>query len=242
MSHHWYIRSVVKQNLRTVRRLAKSFGTSPGAMLDGEQFVGGVLVPFVLLDSTLHLVFEKRAENIRQPGEISFTGGRFDRELDRSTRDTAVRETVEELGIPRKRVVAFRRVGTVMTGHAAAVDVYPGILRIASLSELAPAAAEVAEVFTVPFSHFVEHDPDRYTVHDEVHSFYTDKDGQEVFTFPARELGLPDRYHRSWGRREQTVLCYPWEKHQIWGMTARIIYSLVLSCRCEFKIPTRQVI
>jgi len=224
---------VAKQKLRTVRQLARRFGASPGAMLDGEQFIGGVLVPFVLLDSTLHLVFEKRAQNIRQPGEISFTGGGFDRDLDRSTRDTAIRETVEELGISRKRVVAYGRIGTVMTGHAAAVDVYPGILRITSLSELAPEAAEVAEVFAVPFSHFIDHDPDRYTVHSEVHSFYTDKDGQEVFTFPARELGLPDRYHRSWGRREQTVLCYPWKEHQIWGMTARIVNSLVAAYRGE---------
>jgi 8-oxo-dGTP pyrophosphatase MutT (NUDIX family) len=219
------------KQIRDIKRILRRFDRNPGAIPEDDQFVGGVLAPFLLIDSEYHLVFEKRAQNIRQPGEISFPGGGFDDKHDRSTKDTAVRETMEELGIPSGRIRAYRRIGTVVTGHGATVDVYPGILRITGIDELNPAESEVAEVFSVPFSYFVRTEPERYTAHSEVRSFYTDETGREVYTFPARELGLPERYHRSWGEREHILFVYSWDKHQIWGMTARIVKALVQAYR-----------
>ncbi|MDO8550101.1 MAG: CoA pyrophosphatase, partial [Ignavibacteria bacterium] len=39
-----------------------------------EHFNSSVLIPFVKINSIYHLLFEKRAANIRQGGEVSFPG------------------------------------------------------------------------------------------------------------------------------------------------------------------------
>jgi 8-oxo-dGTP pyrophosphatase MutT (NUDIX family) len=64
----------------------------------------GVLVPLYLDRGELHAVFTKRRENLRRhAGEISFPGGRQDRP-DEDLRETALRETEEEIGLSRSDV------------------------------------------------------------------------------------------------------------------------------------------
>jgi peroxisomal coenzyme A diphosphatase NUDT7 len=222
------------RSLQEIQRVVKSFPRNPGGLLADDQFSSSVLAPFVRLDGEYHLLFEKRARLIRQPGEISFPGGGFDPARDGDTRDTAVRETVEELGVPREAVVAFRRIGTVTAGSSAAVDVYPGLIRVDSLESLRPAPSEVEEVFSVPFRIFAATEPDRYLIRTEMHSYRIDAVGNRVVTFPAKELGLPRQYHESWTGRDHEILVYSWKDHRIWGMTARVVRSLVEAYRKEF--------
>ena len=54
-----------------------------------------VFVPFVKIDGREYVLFEKRAKGIRQQGEICFPGGMSDKNLDKTTEETAVRETAE---------------------------------------------------------------------------------------------------------------------------------------------------
>ncbi|HUX13436.1 MAG TPA: CoA pyrophosphatase [Spirochaetia bacterium] len=215
------------KSLFDLRNLISAYPGSPGALLGEDESASGVLAPFIRLHGEYHLVFEKRARHIRQPGEIGFPGGRFDPVSDSTTRDTARRETVEELGVPPASVTVYRRIGTLVAGSATAVDVYPGVLRIRSLESLRPAPSEVDFVFAVPFSYFVRTDPSRYSVRTEMHSYRVDENGNEVVTFPAKDLGLPAQYHRSWTGRSHELLVYSWQGQQIWGMTARVVRSLV---------------
>jgi 8-oxo-dGTP pyrophosphatase MutT (NUDIX family) len=65
-----------------------------------------VLVPLFLAASSEepHVVFTRRRADLRRhAGEISFPGGRQDRE-DVDLKDTALRETEEEIGLPRAAV------------------------------------------------------------------------------------------------------------------------------------------
>lgn len=219
------------RSLREIGKIVKAYPRNPGGLLADGEFSSSVLAPFIRIDNEYHLLFEKRARHIRQPGEISFPGGGFDPDRDADTRDTAVRETVEELGVPRSAVVAFRRIGTVTAGSSAAVDVYPGVIRIDALEKLRPAASEVEEIFTVPFNHFAAIEPDRYLIRAEMHSYRIDAQGKRVVTFPAKELGLPRQYHESWTGRDHQILVYSWKEHRIWGMTARVVRSLVEAYR-----------
>ena len=63
-----------------------------------DCFESAVILPLVEKDGQYWILFQKRADNIHQPGEISFPGGRIETE-DSSPQEAAVRETCEEIGL-----------------------------------------------------------------------------------------------------------------------------------------------
>jgi 8-oxo-dGTP pyrophosphatase MutT (NUDIX family) len=104
-----------------------------------------VLVPLYCHDGELHAVFTKRREDLRRhPGEISFPGGR--REAgDAGLAETAMRETEEEIGLPREAVSllgALQPTPTIATGYA----VYPFVGLIEPGHAWTPSPREVAQV------------------------------------------------------------------------------------------------
>jgi 8-oxo-dGTP pyrophosphatase MutT (NUDIX family) len=105
----------------------------------------GVLVPLYEQDGELHVVFTKRRDDLRRhPGEISFPGGRRD-DGDADLSETALRESEEEIGLPRNDVEilgALQPTPTIATGYS----VYPfvGLIAPGHQWELSP--REVAEV------------------------------------------------------------------------------------------------
>jgi 8-oxo-dGTP pyrophosphatase MutT (NUDIX family) len=109
----------------------------------------GVLVPLYLDHDELCTVFTKRRDDLRRhPGEISFPGGRADVGED-DLRVTALRETEEEIGLPRERVDllgALQPTPTIATGYA----VYPFVGLIEAGQRWRPSAREVAAVIELP--------------------------------------------------------------------------------------------
>lgn len=107
-----------------------------------------VLVPLYLAAGELHAVFTRRREDLRRhAGEISFPGGRQDDDED--LRLTALRETEEEIGLPRDAVEligALQPTPTVVTGYA----IYPFVGLIEPGHRWRPSATEVAEVLELP--------------------------------------------------------------------------------------------
>ena len=75
-------------------------GHQPGLMGARHEFA--VLCPLVERPDGLHLLFEVRAANLKQGGEVCFPGGR--REPEESLIECALRETEEELSIPRSEI------------------------------------------------------------------------------------------------------------------------------------------
>ena len=214
--------------MKSVRlaRLFKDAGKKPRLVCEECYFLTAVMVPFLFIHGEYHLLFEKRAAHIRQGGEVSFPGGVFDPNVDKNTRDTAFRETIEELKPLRRQVRLFPCIGTLIGGNGAAIDVYPGLLKIASLGELNPHKDEVEEVFTVPFSYFLQTTPEKYEARVELKSRYVDDNGREVIVLPAEELGLPAMYSGTWGRRNHAIFVYRYNGYIIWGITARIIQEI----------------
>jgi 8-oxo-dGTP pyrophosphatase MutT (NUDIX family) len=69
-----------------------------------EPVEAAVLVPLFVLETSVHLVLTRRRSDLRRhAGEISFPGGRRDA-ADADLAQTALRETEEEIGLPRARV------------------------------------------------------------------------------------------------------------------------------------------
>ena len=67
----------------------------------GEEtaFRSSILIPLIQVDEEWHILFEVRSFTMRkQPGDISFPGGRID-STDETPLEAAIRETHEELGI-----------------------------------------------------------------------------------------------------------------------------------------------
>lgn len=210
-----------------IERLRDKLPVVPGLNGKDEYFNFAVLVLMIFVNEEFHFIFEKRAANIRQPGEICFPGGKFEPVIDSSLRDTAIRETVEELGVPSDKLRIIGNLDTVISTMGATADAFLGILELGSMDDLQINLQEVEKVFMVPVSYFEVNEPEVYMVNMIAHPTYVNQDGEEVTIFPARELGLPERYTKPWGNSMSNVFVYRVDGVVIWGMTARLIKDVV---------------
>lgn len=162
----------------------------------------------------LRLIFEVRADTLsRQPGEVCFPGGRVER--GETPRDCALRETWEELGIPREEVRVLAPLDKLV--HQGGFLVHPFLARVTpeGYAAMRPGPAEVKEVFTVPLSFFLDTPPLRYT-YDLVPDVGED--------FPYGLIGFPKGY--AWRRGHVEVPIYHWQGRAVWGLTGRIVERL----------------
>ena len=208
-----------------IHHLIANLPLTPSVLDKDEYFNAVVLIPLIKLEGEYHIVFEKRAINIKQGGEISFPGGGADDGEPR--KNTAIRETVEELGIERSNIVIHGRMDTQVGSSRITIDAFLGELMIDSLEELDINKDEVEEVFSIPISYFVDNPAQVYAVMTQTFPIIIDEDGNEEILLPSKELGFPEKYHRAWSGGKHPVYVYPTEYGAIWGITARFIRDLV---------------
>ena len=207
--------------------IQKNLPACPGIMGRDRYANSAVTVPLVELGGEWHLLFQLRAAGIPQEGEICFPGGRFDAQKDEDSRSTAVRETCEELGVGEEKIRILGQMDTLVSSTGAAVDPFAAVMDIGSLGELAPNPDEVERVFALKLSYLSGIQPDVYHTRLEIHPEETSADGTESAIFPAKELGLPAKYHNAWGNRKVRVLVYRTSEGIIWGITAEILRDLL---------------
>ena len=117
-----------------------------------------VLVPLIDHNDGLTVLLTRRTDHLTDhPGQISFPGGRFE-SGDVDAEAAALRETEEELGIPRARVELLGRLDTYITRTG--FDVTPIVGVITPPFSLRPDSFEVADVFEVPLAFLI--DPGNY--------------------------------------------------------------------------------
>jgi 8-oxo-dGTP pyrophosphatase MutT (NUDIX family) len=199
--------------------------TNTGINGRDEYFNSVVLLLLTEVNGELHIVFEKRASDIPQAGEICLPGGKREENEDMQT--TALRETTEELGIPSDKIQILGRLDTLIAPLGVIVDVFVGYTNY-ERSSFSINQKEVARCFTVPLSYFQNTQPEEYKVMIKVHPKYIDETtNEEVVLFPSRKLGVPERYNHPWGKLQNKVYVYKTEGEVIWGITARIVRDFV---------------
>lgn len=111
-----------------------------------------VLIPLVIQADGLQVLLTQRTEHLHDhAGQISFPGGRMD-EQDQSIIDTAMRESEEEIGLPRSHVEVIGSLPEYLTVSGYRVTPVVALVKPVERYQLDP--FEVADVFEVPL-HFL---------------------------------------------------------------------------------------
>ncbi len=181
---------------------------------EGKYQVFGVMAPLIETAEGYHMLLEIRASTLRrQPGEISLPGGM--KEEGETPVEAAVRETSEELSIPKAGISVLGPLDYLVTPFNNTIYPFVGIIEQAYLSHIKGAPNEVEEVFTVPLDFFLSTRPQCYQVGTK-------------FEIPREfPFGLiPNGTEYNWRSGIYPVYFYSYKRRIIWGITARILKNL----------------
>jgi 8-oxo-dGTP pyrophosphatase MutT (NUDIX family) len=175
---------------------------------DGRLFTGrtpspaSVLVPLVQRPGGLHLLLTRRTAHLRDhAGQISFPGGRVEAG-DADVVTTALRETDEEIGLPRSHIEVIGTMPPYTTVTAFVVT--PVVALVRPGFTLVLDSFEVAEAFEVPLAFLMN------PAHHQRHMIDIDGVQRQFFSMPwdgKAADGQPRRYF-------------------IWGATAAMLRNL----------------
>lgn len=184
-------------------------------ILGSESFTKfAILLPLVKKEDGLHVLFEERAYTLkRQPGDICFPGGKVDKE-DKNVEHTAIRETIEELGLKREDIGDLYSLDYIVTAFETII--YPFVGFIHNIHEIEINKSEVESFFTIPLSFFIDTLPEVYYV-----NYMVEPEEQ----FPIDSIVGGKNY--KWQPRKIDEHFYRYENRVIWGLTAKILNHFI---------------
>jgi 8-oxo-dGTP pyrophosphatase MutT (NUDIX family) len=113
-----------------------------------------VLIPLFVREKALWTLFTKRTDHVEHhKGQISFPGGGKD-EADANLWETAIRETEEEIGVPRSGVKILGALPKLVT--VTDFEISPFVGAIPYPTEFVPHAGEVEAIIEVPVSYLLD--------------------------------------------------------------------------------------
>jgi 8-oxo-dGTP pyrophosphatase MutT (NUDIX family) len=125
-----------------------------GTGRDAAATVAAVLVPIIAHPGGLTVLFTQRTAHLKaHSGQVSFPGGRAE-PGDASAEETALRESEEEIGLPRERVEVLARLPEYFTRTGFRVTPVVGLIE--PPLELKPDPGEVEAVFEVPLAFLLD--------------------------------------------------------------------------------------
>jgi len=207
-------------NYDDIKSLKNKFPHAPNILGKEEYFNSAVLIPLIKMNDELNFLFEKRAKNIRQGGEICFPGGEIE-PLDSGIDATVLRETKEEIGIDSDRIELIGRLDTLFGPRGITVDSYLGYLNI-SIDECKIDKTEVEKIFAVPVSYFEKNSPEKYTVITKSQFEFLDSNGNTDLLIP-----IDSSNQGSYFENKRKVFVYKVSGEIIWGITARLVFEIV---------------
>lgn len=180
----------------------------------GARKITSVLIPLIEIEGETHILYETRALHLKaQPGEVAFPGGRW--ENGETEEETAVRETGEELLIPRESIEILGRIDSIATSFETIIHCFVGRIHM-NFSEIQPSSEEVHDIFVVPLKWLMENAPECYQATSKFEM-------AEDFPF---EL-IPNGRDYILRGANYPVRVYRYQGHTIWGLTARLTDNFV---------------
>ena len=182
----------------------------PHSIGEEEAFRSAVVIPLVQIENEWHVLFQVRAFSMRkQPGDISFPGGKID-DTDASPKAAALREVSEELGIDANKVEILGELSPFITSPAFVVYPFVAVLPYEDVHDFNK--DEVEEIFTVPLNWLLEHEQYRHLVP------FEPRPGDD---FPYEKIMNGEGY--KWRSSAFEEWFYEYGNYTIWGLTARIL-------------------
>jgi 8-oxo-dGTP pyrophosphatase MutT (NUDIX family) len=173
------------------------------------------------IEGNTYLVFEVRAHTLRhQPGDICLPGGKI--EEGESPRDTAVRETLEELNLRNEDVEYIGEMDYFISPYGTIM--FPFVAKLNN-HQVCPNADEVDHIFRVPLDYFINHEPVMYNM--EIGPNLKDD-------FPYHLVKGGKDYKFSRGTLKQHF--YEYGDYVIWGFTAMIVKKFAEIIKKEAKL------
>ena len=146
------------------------------------------------------VVIHRTDKGLKHRGEMSFPGGKFDSRYDKSLEDTALRETEEEIGVPKNKVKILGCLHDFPTMSRYIITPFIGI--ISENQEMVRDEREVQAIVKIPISFFIS------------------KKNFREQPFDINGKKLPVFY---FNYLESTTN----KKYTVWGATAYIIVSFI---------------
>ncbi|WP_210559281.1 CoA pyrophosphatase [Psychrosphaera aestuarii] len=113
-----------------------------------------VLIPVIERAQGLHILLTQRANHLRNhPGQISFPGGKHD-ETDDTLKDTAIRESEEEIGLDTRKI---QPLGWLPELHTVShFTMSPLVALVDGAQEFVANEGEVSDIFEIPLSYLLQ--------------------------------------------------------------------------------------
>ncbi len=158
---------------------------------DKDRVPSAVLIPIYKDDGQYNIIFIKRTMTVKtHQGQISFPGGMQD-EGDKTLRDTALRESEEEIGLRREDVTIIGELDDEITTTSNYI-VTPFVAAIPWPYHFTPNEGEVAKIISVPMTALLDKDcrkPEMETLNGQkVKSFAYYHQGTRIWGATARIL------------------------------------------------------
>ena len=129
-----------------------------------DLFPAGVLIPLFERNGELHVVLTQRTDEVEHhKGQISFPGG-VKNGRDTTIIETALRETEEEIGLPRNAVNVLGMLNDFQTPSGFRIT--PVVAFLLSVPLFFINTAEVSQIFDVPLSFFLDVRNERVEQHE----------------------------------------------------------------------------
>lgn len=188
-----------------------------------EKYINGwekmkrasIIIPLIDIDDETHVLFQVRGKKLRsQPGDICFPGGKIDR--GETPREAALREIQEELGLVNIEII--KEMDILVRHDGLIIHPYLGVIN--NIEELKISEDEVEEIFYVPLSYLLEHEP-------MVAKNKIIIERGEDFPYELVVGGKDYKFKNG----EYKSLFYKYNDYVIWGITASMLKNFIDSIR-----------